>query len=204
MTLFETFAIKHGQILNLPYHQWRYTHALQYLASLGMDICPKFLDLKKVIKPIPNNHELMRCRLDYDGVSVNIKFYEYMPKTIQSFCLIDADINYAYKFANRDELNQLYNKRQHTDEVIIINRGFVSDCSIGNLLFLKKGIWYTPDTPLLTGTQRQYLLDNKKIKLASIKKDDIGDYEKVMMINALNAFDENRAVVINGQSICGI
>lgn len=201
MTLFETFAIKNGQILNLPYHQWRYTHALQYLASLGVDICPKFFDLKSIIKHIPNNNQLMRCRLDYDGINIDIKFYEYTPKIIQSFCLIDADINYAYKFANRDELNQLYHQRQYADEIIIINRGFVSDCSIGNLLFLKKGIWYTPDTPLLKGTQRQYLLDNKKIELASIKKDDVYYYEKVMMINALNAFDENRAVVINGQNI---
>lgn len=71
----------------------------------------------------------------------------------------------------------------------------VTDCSIGNLLFLKDNHWYTPDTPLLQGTQRAYLLEAQKVHLANIDKNDIWQYEKVMMINALNAFDENRAIL---------
>ena len=72
----------------------------------------------------------------------------------------------------------------------------VTDCYIGNLLFLKDNHWYTPDTPLLQGTQRAYLLESQKIHLANIDKNDICQYKKVMMINALNAFDEDRAVSI--------
>lgn len=46
---------------------------------------------------------------------------------------------------------------------MIIRQGKVTDCSIGNLIFRQNNQWITPDKPLLEGTQRAKLLEQKKI-----------------------------------------
>ncbi len=78
--------------------------------------------------------------------------------------------------------------------MIIINNGFVSDCSIGNLLFLKQKIWYSPQHYLLKGTQLTRLIEEKKVYLAEIRAENLFDYEQIMVINALNPFNSVRAV----------
>ncbi|QPT45307.1 aminotransferase class IV [Moraxella nonliquefaciens] len=143
------------------------------------------------------DNKFIRCRVTYDKYSIKVEYFDYIPKSIQSFKIIECDsIDYAYKYDDRNLLNQLLSQKGDCDEIIIIKNGLVTDCSIGNLLFLKDDIWYTPNTPLLKGVQRAYLLEAQKIHLANIDKNNIWQYEKVMMINALNAFDENRAVLI--------
>lgn len=199
MTLFETLAMQHGNILNLHYHNQRFRQGQVFLN------CQNIIDdIAKLIKPPKDidTKKLIRCRVTYDKDDVKVAYFDYIPKNICSFKIIVCDkIVYDYKYDDRNLLNHLLSQKNKCDEVIIIKNGFVTDCSIGNLIFLKDNIWYTPDTPLLQGTQRAYLLDNKKIQLATIKKDDIWQYQKLMMINALNVFDETRAIVINQQNI---
>lgn len=191
ITLFETIAIKKGEIINLPYHNQRFIKGQLFLKKdeivddIQKLICTDDLKYK----------QLVRGRITYNQNQITVTYFDYTPKNIQSYKLVYCDdINYEYKYDDRELLNQLLSKKQNCDEIIIIKNGFVTDCSIGNLLFLKYDKWFTPDTPLLKGTQRQYLLDNKKVQLASIGVDDIKTYQKIMMINALNAFDNNRAV----------
>jgi len=61
----------------------------------------------------------------------------------------------------------------------------VTDCSIGNLLFFDGHEWITPDSPLLKGTQRAFLLNKKMIREGKIREEDICKYKKVGIINAL-------------------
>lgn len=195
MTLFETLAIQHGNILNLHYHNQRFRQGQVFLNRQNIiDDIAKLITIPKDI----DTKKLIRCRITYDKDDVKVVYFNYTPKNICSFKLIECDkIAYEYKYDDRNLLNQLLSQKGDCDEVIIIKNGFVTDCSIGNLIFLKDNIWYTPDTPLLQGTQRAYLLDTKKIQLTTIKKEDIWQYQKVMMINALNGFDEQRALLID-------
>ena len=191
--LFETLAINNGRILNLDYHNRRFKQGQLFLH------CQTMIDDIANIVNISDefNNKFIRCRITYDKYSIKVQYFDYIPKNIQSFKLIECnDIDYTYKYDDRDLLNDLLSKKGDCDEIIIIKNNFVSDCSVGNLLFLKDDIWYTPNTPLLKGVQRAYLLDVGKIHLTTIHKNDICQYKKVMMINALNAFDENRAVSI--------
>ncbi|MDO4896102.1 MAG: aminotransferase class IV family protein [Moraxella sp.] len=192
-TLFETLAINHGHILNLDYHNKRFKQGQLFLHCQTM-----IGDIADVIcVPDDFKNKFVRCRVTYDKYNIKVEYFDYTPKSIKSFKIIECDeIDYAYKYDDRTLLNQLLSQKGDCDEIIIIKNGLVTDCSIGNLLFLKNNHWYTPDTPLLQGTQRAYLLDNHKVHLANIDKNNIWQYEKVMMINALNAFDENRAVLI--------
>ncbi|MDO9795428.1 branched-chain amino acid aminotransferase, partial [Glaesserella parasuis] len=70
-----------------------------------------------------------------------------------------------------------------------------------NLLFLKQGKWYSPNHYLLKGTQLSYLLDEQKISLIDIPVEALFDYEQIMVINALNPFDLQRAVPITSDRI---
>lgn len=191
--LFETLAINNGRILNLDYHNRRFKQGQLFLHCQTM-----IDDIANIINISDEfNNKFIRCRVTYDKHDIKVQYFDYIPKNIQSFKLIECNyIDYTYKYDDRNLLNQLLSQKGDCDEIIIIKNGLVTDCSIGNLLFLKDNHWYTPDTPLLQGTQRAYLLDVGKIHLTTIHKNDICQYKKVMMINALNAFDENRVVLI--------
>lgn len=133
--------------------------------------------------------------------SITVQCFDYTPKHISRLKIIHHnDIDYRYKYNDRTQLNLLLNTAKSAfdvDEIIIVKQGKVSDCTIGNLLFGRQGRWYTPNTPLLRGTQRQFLLDQGRIALADIGVDELKNYEKLMIINALNPFDERRALPID-------
>lgn len=187
--LFETLAIIDGKIQNSFYHQQRMDNSFINYFKLN----PKW-DLLKIID-IPSEFRtgLVRCRIDYNQASYKINFYPYSPRQINTFqCVYIEDLDYRFKYCDRSKLEQL--KTTNKDEVIIINNGFVSDCSIGNLLFLKQKIWYSPQHYLLKGTQLTRLVEEKKVYLAEIRAENLFDYEQIMVINALNPFNSVRAV----------
>ncbi|MEM8863787.1 MAG: hypothetical protein AAGD96_36215, partial [Chloroflexota bacterium] len=51
--------------------------------------------------------------------------------------------------------------------------------------FLKAGVWYTPRRPLLAGTKRQYYLDSGRLVPIDIAAEEIKNFEKIRMINAM-------------------
>lgn len=189
--LFETIAIKNGEIQQLHYHQARMDQA--FLAYFNQS--PRF-NLVNLIQ-VPNEFKqgLVRCRIDYNAEDFEIHFYPYTPRKIEGFkCVYTKNLDYQFKYTDRAIFSQL---KQDEREILIINNGKVSDCSIGNLLFLKSGKWFSPADYLLKGTQLSYLCDQQSIILKSISVDELFSYEKIMMINALNPFDESRAIAIN-------
>lgn len=193
--LFETIAVVDGKFQNLDYHQTRVNFAFQ---TYFKQQCTLFLNQLSVPKAYLSG--FYRCRIDYNQTEYNINFYNYTQKKIQQFqCVYTENLDYAFKYSDRKRLEIL--KNLQSDEVIIINNGFVSDCTIGNLLFFKQGQWYSPRHYLLKGTQLSRLLAEKKVELTDIRVDDLFHYEKVMMINALNPFNEERAISITSGSI---
>ncbi|VTU07166.1 Branched-chain amino acid aminotransferase/4-amino-4-deoxychorismate lyase [Actinobacillus indolicus] len=194
--LFETIAIIDGKIQNIFYHQQRMNNAFIYYFKHENSF--ELLDIIKV--PEAYQKGLVRCRIDYNTKEYQIKFFNYIPKTIRTFqCVYVENFDYQFKYTDRLELEKL--KQTACDEIILVNNGFISDCSIGNLLFLKQGKWYSPNHYLLKGTQLSYLLHEQKISLADIPVEALFDYEQIMVINALNPFDLQRAVPITSGHI---
>jgi len=116
-------------------------------------------------------------------------------RNIRSIKLIHvhADIEYTYK-GDRTELQKLYDQRGDADDIIIVRDGYLTDTFWSNITLSQGGRWYTPATPLLKGTMRQYLLDQGQIAERIIRASDIHDYDQIMPINALNLFDITRAI----------
>lgn len=193
--LLETILIHNHTICNLSYHNKRFVQGQIFLQR--KDIIYTIQDLLFVPHEL-YHHQYIRCRVTYNKEDVFVEYFVHNPKNIQSFKIIHCDnIAYSYKYQDRTQLNNLLSYKQNCDEIIIIKNNMVTDCSIGNLLFLRNGVWYTPNTPLLCGTQRDFLIENQKIIPTCITKNDIFSYEKIMMINALNPFDEGRALHID-------
>lgn len=178
----ETIKSLNGEIFNLLYHQRRYESVLK---SLGIR---DFKNLQDYLSPPLSG--LYRCRLTYDEQNIKVSYYKYEKKVIKSIKLVyDDEINYSKKFTNRDELNNLFEKREDCDEILIVKNSMITDTSIANVAFYKESLWYTPKNPLLEGTTRARLLDEGKIIEKDIRVKDLKNYSKVALMNAMIDFD---------------
>lgn len=173
----EAIKLKDGVLFNLSYHERRMQRTTEHF--FGIDF-PLVIEL-----PEDKKRGFYKCRIVY---STKIHFVEFIPysfRIVRSLSLVEDDlIDYSYKYADRAELNALLTKSD-CDDIIIIKDGFVTDASSSNLVFEDKTGFYTPNTHLLRGTKRQYLLDNGIIQERIIEKEDIKKYDAVYLINAM-------------------
>ena len=190
--LFESIAVAKGEPQNLAWHEKRLNSSRKALWGLTNKI-----SLENIASHAPKESTLVKLKVVYSREIEEVSYEEYQPKPIRSFQLVTSDTKYPYKYLDRNELNALYQERNGADEIIIIQDGHVTDTSIGNLIFLTEGRWYTPSTPLLPGTMRASLLNEGQIEEALITADSLYSYEKLMVINALNPFDPVQALPIS-------
>jgi len=174
--LLETIKCLDGEVFHLPYHQQRLDFSRK---KLGFST-PLLLSLK------PPKKGLFRCRIVYAQKIEKIEYLPYTAKKINTFKLVHSDLEYDLKYEDRQELNNLMTEK--ADEIIIIKHGLVTDCSLANLCFFDGKEWLTPKTPLLKGTTRQRLLQEKKIKEKDIPYQNIQNFEKMALINAMLDF----------------
>jgi 4-amino-4-deoxychorismate lyase len=133
---------------------------------------------------------LYKCRILYTDKIDSVEFIPYEVKPIQSLKIVyDHTIDYALKYEDRNKINALADQRQYCDDVLIIKNGFVTDASYSNVIFFDGNQWVTPNTPLLKGTMRQFLLDVAKIKEEAITVQDIPSFKSFRLINAMLGFE---------------
>jgi len=185
----ETIRIDDGVIYNLLAHQKRLNYTQKSLWDNSSSII-----LSDLIKAPKSG--LYRCRVLYNRDIESIEYIPYRRRKITSLECISSDIDYSFKYKNRDELNALLN-RTSCDEVIIIKDGLITDTTISNIAFLKDNIWITPKKPLLKGTAREFLLENGLLSLADIKPQDIDSFSRVAIFNAMIGFQilENNVTI---------
>jgi len=186
--LLETIKIEEGKVCNLFYHQERVNKSRKALFS-STDI----LMLQKHIEPPKNG--LYRCRVLYDTQIQNIEYIPYSPKKIHTLTIVTSDLEYEYKYANRNELNQLL-ASVSSDDILIEKNGYLTDTSIANIAFYDGIQWFTPKIPLLKGTMRAKLLDEGFLKTREIKKEDLTHYTQVALMNAMIGFSILRNIEI--------
>ncbi|MDK9693272.1 MAG: aminotransferase class IV family protein [Sulfurimonas sp.] len=181
-TFFETIKAHKGGVFNLSYHQARYESVLNHF---GVDVVQNLGDLI-----IPPQNGLYRCRLVYDVYGfVETSYHPYQKREINSLKILHDDtIEYAIKYTNRERLDALFAQRGEGDDVLIIKNGLVTDTSIANIAFFDGKRWLTPVLPLLHGTTRQRLLDERKIFEEEIRIEDLKRFSQVALMNAMIDF----------------
>lgn len=192
--LFETIKCNNGKLFNMEFHQARFEKS-----SVEFFGIQSHINLNEHIE-IPEFAKtgLFRCRITYSTQIEKIEFIPHQYREIKSLKLIeDNDIDYRIKFDDREKLNLLFEKRGICDDIIIVKNGCITDSTFANIVFFDGGKWFTPDTPLLPGTQREKLLVSGKIFESRITPKDISIYSKAGLINAMNDLNEMSQIAIH-------
>lgn len=128
-----------------------------------------------------------KCRVVYDSANVRVEFSVYRRKAIDKLIAkTDNEIDYRYKYENREQLNFLSKNLQSGEEVLIVKNNLLTDTSFTNIALFDGAQWFTPAKPLLQGVQRNYLLSQKIIREADINIRQLKNYTAIKLFNALN------------------
>lgn len=176
---FETIKCDDFEIYNLEYHNKRVAN------TIGMNI-----ELNEYIYPISNR--LLKCKIIYNDYEVlNVLYDEYKAREMSTFKIVyDDNIEYSKKYLDRSELDRLYTKKESCDEIIIIKNGLVTDTSIANIAIFDGKNWITPKSPLLLGTCRARMIENKELIEKDITLDMLQKAQKFALMNAMIGFKE--------------
>lgn len=182
----ESIKVEDQKIFLKELHQKRMNNTFSNFGKeCKIDIHSLFLNLEH------DEDGLYKFRIEYDlDNNYKTQMIPYAISELDDFELvIDNNIDYSFKSANRTQLQKLKDK-SHADEVIIVKNNQITDTSYSNLLFLKDKTWFTPKSYLLNGVMRQNLLQSKEIKETEITLDNIKEFTHFQLINALNDFDD--------------
>ncbi|CAA6798870.1 MAG: Aminodeoxychorismate lyase (EC [uncultured Sulfurovum sp.] len=185
--LFETIKVEDGEVFNLEWHNKRFNKGRTELFKTSST-----LDLIEYITPPQIG--LYRCKIIYNKEVQSVEYFPYEAKNLQSFKVVNSQIDYTYKYTDRSILQELAQKNY--DEIIIEKDGFLTDTSIANIAFYDGKDWLTPTTPLLEGTTRARLIDEGFLKLSNIKKENIKNYSYFSLMNAMIGFRIQKSVAI--------
>lgn len=168
--------------MHLSYHQKRVDFSLQSLSY------HTHYPLSKLISP--PDEGIYRCRFLYDDQSYTIEYHPYIPRSIHQLKIVHSDLSYPLKYADRTKLNQLFAMKEECDDILIVQNGLLTDTSIANIALFIDNRWLTPSSPILKGTTRARLIDEKQIFPADLGVTDIPKASKIAIMNAMMGFVE--------------
>jgi 4-amino-4-deoxychorismate lyase len=183
---FESICVKNGIAENLHFHQARVHKTLT-----AFDASSYSIELVSIVlQLILPTQGLFKLRISYDlNGNYQSVLTPYQYKQIQHFTLVDMKgQSYDYKSENRDWINASLSQ-SGTDEIIMHDAGLIKDCSYTNIVFYDGLNWYTPELPLLEGTQRAKLIKEGVIKPKALYISDLPNFQKFRCINAMIHWD---------------
>lgn len=200
--LFETIRLQNRQLHNLWYHSERMAQSQKDL--LGIE---KAIDLETAIRlPDEIGEGLYRCRVSYKEKIDKIAFFPYEAKHPSLIQLVENPlVSYHYKFEDRSQFQELLAQHPWADDVIITHNNYLTDATFANLAFSDGNQWFTPATPLLKGTRRQYLIDKQLLVEKAITTHDLKYFRQFALINAMRDFNiiydftfSNNQLIVHG------
>ncbi len=191
--LFESIKVVDGNLINLEWHQQRVDNSRQKIFGKVNNL------MLKALLEVPEEFAkgVVKCRMSY-GITMGAPSYSnYTKKDLTTLQLVEcAAFDYSFKYEDRITLDRLYQQRGACDEVLITFDGMVTDTSYSNVALYDGTHWYTPEQPLLEGTQRAKLLASGMVKKMRIHMTDLANFEKLVLINALLEFQPQEYIRI--------
>ena len=178
----ETLRLEEGKVQLQALHQARMERTAR---DLGF-VCPPMPPLEQLC-PEPLRKGLVKCRFVYRETIRELSFTPYTPRVIHTFAPMALPVGYKYsnKSLERAVLNRLKAECPADEVLLVDSEGRITDCSFANLALRREGRWYTPDTPLLEGIQRQHLILEGLLTPCTIRVADLGEYDQILPINAM-------------------
>lgn len=139
----------------------------------------------------PPVNGLYKLRLVYDKCIRELEWQEYRMRTIKSLKLIEIQHDSMhFKTTDRNFIDLAFAGRGACDDIVMVNRGLITDSSYANVAFFDGQKWVSPRIPLLYGTRRAYLLDQGLIQTAEIVVADLAGFQRIRLFNAMIGFGE--------------
>jgi 4-amino-4-deoxychorismate lyase len=184
--LVETIKLRDGIFENVDLHNERFNRSRESLFGINAPI-----DLKEHLEL--HQYEktgLYKCRVVYNRQIVKTEFIPYALGQVASLKLINADIDYSYKYEDRSDINKLFQQRENCHDIIIVKNDRLTDTSAANIAFFDGDRWHTPLHPLLKGTEREKLLRSNTIFEEDIKVRDLSKFVKAAVFSTMVEFGE--------------
>lgn len=174
-TYIETIQVKDGVFINTDEHRSRMLRTIGKEHALPTEVPPTY------------RHGTVKCRVLYDKITIReVTFTPYTLPSIKSLQIVECtEIDYHNKYADRSELNALMKQKGTCDDILITQNGAFTDTSFCNVVFENEEGLFTPDTPLLCGTKRAFLLKKGVLRERRITPSDLPLYNKIHLINAM-------------------
>ena len=190
---FESIKLLDGQLYALDMHQKRVDRTLKAHFKLFKGI---YLKEKLSSINLPQSG-LFKVRIRYNSQITNIDIDPYSLKSHTKIKIIQKD-NILYPFKTM-ERSILHFDIKETDDVIFVKNNHICDASYSNIALFDGLDWCTPDTYLLAGVKREFLLSQKKIIQKPILLDDLQKYSQIAFINAMRDFEKTYTFVKKDQ-----
>lgn len=195
----ESVNISDGRIIRPEYHWYRIERTLRFhgIRTGMVYYIERFNDLQ--VQGLGK----FKWRIVYgpEGISEET-ITPYEQRKIGKLKLVEVDdFEYNWKHLDRSYIDRQFADRGEADDILFVKNGYLADTSYANVLLWDGSAWYTPDTPLLKGTQRAYLLDQGIIIERSIQVKEIFEYKKLKMVNAMLPFGEAPELIIDPKTI---
>lgn len=193
--LFESIKVYGNKIINPDYHEQRMNRSRFNLFGCEEDI---HFESKITLPKYLNKDKVYKLRITYKETIQYVEFIEYQKRATKSLQIVESnDIEYSYKYNLRENLNTLLKQKKDSDDILIIKNNLVTDSSYSNIVFYDGSGWITPNTPLLLGTKRAYLLAKGAITERKITLQDIKTFQKACIINAFLDIESNNEIIIH-------
>ncbi len=178
------------KLCNIEYHNKRINDARCVLFGAKDNI-----DLNHVVAVPPEfSNEVHKCRVIYSENIIEIDFQRYTKKNIRSLQIVhDDDIFYPYKYVDRSNILRHLSSTV-ADDILIVKNGLITDTSFSNVVFSDGKNYSTPATPLLKGTKRAKLIDDKIIYEEEIRVNDLHKFKFIYLINAMLDLGETNRI----------
>lgn len=188
--LFETIKVVNRKLCNVEYHNKRMNDARRDLFN-----SKNIIDLNQVVTVPPDlSDEVYKCRVIYSENIITIDFQQYTKKNVRTLKIVhDNDISYPYKYEDRTKLLHHLSITK-ADDILIVKKGLITDTSYSNVVFSDGKNYLTPAAPLLKGTKRVKLIDDKIICEEEIRLNDLCKFKYVYLINAMLDLNETNRI----------
>ena len=121
----------------------------------------------------------------------------YVVQPVRSLKLVhDDSIEYSHKYEDRSAIDALMAQRGSCDNILIVKNGCVTDTAYANIALYDGSEWFTPEMPLLAGTQRAALIAGGKLTERRIRTDDLKRYQSAVLINAMLRWGDTEPIDI--------
>lgn len=183
MNFIETIKVVEGVPQNLDLHLKRSSETMLHNFGIIKELPLAELLYFKVNRPLSG---VFKLRVIYSKDIIDYSLEPYTPKDIKTLRLVDGgDIDYRFKYENRDAIDTLLEKRGDCDDILIVKEGLITDSSYCNIVFGDGRSYFTPADPLLKGTKRESLLTSGAIRERVIREGEVGKYSSFFIINAM-------------------